>query len=102
MYGHPFIEKEALKDENEEYLFYDTEIERFVEDNIACIPDAEGGPYYFVEDWVKRYDIKRDKSDVETKLDIFLKKSLYKKYLRLKSLKIYLDNVSRYVEINYD
>ena len=96
MYGHLFIEKEVLNDKNGEYLFYDTEEERFVEDNIACIPDAVGGPHFFVMDWVKKIYIKRDKSDIVTKLDLFLKKSLYKKYQILKSLKIYLDNVHLY------
>ena len=56
----------------------------------------------FNTDWVKKIDIKRDKSDEETTLDTFLKKSLFKKYQILKSLKYYLDNVSRHVEINYD
>ena len=82
LYGQPFIEKEVLKDENGEYLFYDTELERFVEDNIACIPDLDDGPLYFQTHWVKKVEIKRDKSDVETKLDIFLKKSLFKKNIK--------------------
>lgn len=80
MYEHPFIEKEGLKDENGEYLLYDSEEERFVEDDIACIPDSEGGPHFFVMHWVKKICIKRDKFGVLTKLDIFFKKSLYKKY----------------------
>lgn len=84
MYGHPFIEKEVLEGRNGEYLFYDLEEERFVEDNIACIPDLDDGPYFFVMDWVKKIYIKRDKSNVETKLDIFLKKSLYKKVPNIK------------------
>ena len=47
IYRHPFIEKEGR---NGEYLLYDTEIERFVDDDIACIPDAVGGSHFFV--WI--------------------------------------------------
>lgn len=42
-------------------------------------------------EWVKRIDIKRVKSGVLKKMDIFLNHSLYKKYKILKLLNIYLE-----------
>ena len=103
MYGYPFIEKEVLKNKNGEYLLYDPDESRFVKDT-NCLYSWCGwlATLNFNTDWVKKIDIKRDKPYVETTLDTFLKKSLYNKYQILKSLKYYLDNVSRYVEINYD
>lgn len=55
MYGLPFIEKEVLKGRNGQYLLYDTEIERFVDDDIACIADAVGGPHFFVWIGLRRF-----------------------------------------------
>ena len=100
VYGYDFIEKEVLQDEKGEYLLYDSDDERFIKDTTACIPDTEGGPHYFNMDWVKRIDIKRDKSGGLTKLDLFKRHNLDKKFERLKSLDVYLANVTRYVEIN--
>ena len=47
LYGYDFIEKEVLSDQNGEYLLYDPDDQVFVEDTVACIPDAEGGPHHF-------------------------------------------------------
>ena len=100
MYGYPFIEKEVLKNKNGEYSLYDPDESRFVN----CLYSWCGwwATLNCNTDWVKKIYIKRDKSDVETTLDTFFKKSLYNIYQILKSLKYYLDNVNRYVEINYD
>lgn len=86
-YGYNFIEKEVLSDRNGEYLLYDLDDDIFVKDTIACIPDTEGGPHYFNMDWVKRIDIKREKNPGLTKLDLFQKHTLDKKFLILKIIR---------------
>lgn len=107
MYGHPFIEREVFEDENRECLLYDKEkektLEKIDEEDIGCIfLMTKVIFHYFVMNWIERIDIKRDKSNELSKLDVFKNKSLYKKYQILKSLKIYLANVTRYVEVKYD
>lgn len=101
LYGYNFIEKEVLTDQNGEYLVYDSDDGRFIKDTVACIPDTEGDPHHFNTDWVKRIDTKRDKSGGLTKLDLFKRHNLDKKFKILKTLEVYLGNVTRYVEINY-
>ena len=101
LYGYAFREKEVLKDEKGEYLLYDSDDDLFIEDNIACTEGHYNGPDYFVMDWVKRIDIKRDKSGVTTKLDLFKKHTSSKKFKISKTLDDYLSNVNRYVEVKY-
>ena len=83
MYGYPFIEKEVLKNKNGEYSLYDPDESRFVN----CLNSWCGwwATLNCNTDWVKKIYIKRDKSDVETTLDTFFKKSLYNIYQILKS-----------------
>ena len=81
-YGYDFIEKEVLTDQNGEYLLYGPDEQMFVQNSVACIPDTEGGPHHFNMDWVKRIDIKRDKSGGLTKLDLFKRHNLDKKNLK--------------------
>ena len=73
MYGYPFIEKEVLKNKNGAYLLYDPDESRFVKDTVNCLYSWCGwlATLNFNTDWVKKIDIKRDKSDVETTLDTF-------------------------------
>ena len=80
IYERPFIEEEVLKDKNGEYLLYVAGEKRFVQDAIGCIDDFDNGPEFYVMECVERIDIKRDKSGVLTKLDVFLKHSLNTKY----------------------
>ena len=49
-------------------------------------------------DWVKRIDIKRDKSTKLTKLDLFKNHNLDKTFQILKTLDVYLGKVTKYVE----
>lgn len=63
--------------------------------------DFDNGPEFYVMECVERIDIKRDKSGVLTKLDVFLKDSLNTKNKILNSLKLYLKNLDPNVEEYY-
>ena len=101
-YGYDFIAKEVLSDQNGEYLLYDPDDDRFIKDTIAYRDLDRGWPVYereyFNMDWVKRTDIKGDKSTKLTKLDLLKNHKLDKKFQILKTLDVYLGNVNKYIE----